>query len=266
MKALVLALPALLVLSPAVAGETPWQEVAPDVRMRLISTDALTPEGTAWVAVEIDMPEATKTYWRVPGETGIPPRFDLAGSSGIGGFEIAWPFPTRETAKGYLDHAYYGHTVFPLELAVAGDAVRLEAEIMLGICSDICVPASASFSHAFDFSAPDRANALRIQQALADVPLAWGDGEPLGEAVFDSASGELSVEVTRPGFWGAEIIADVAGSPALFGPPVRGEARGDMVFPLLGKTALADFDGAPVHITFLTARGPYEIVRELRVR
>lgn len=266
MKPLVLALPACLALSPAQAGETAWQEVAPDVRMRLISADALTPQGTAWVGIEIDMPEGTKTYWRVPGETGIPPRFDLEASTGIDGFEVAWPFPTREIAKGYIDHAYYGHTVIPLELAVSDDMVQLRAETLLGICSDICVPAIASFSLELDFSTPDRANGLRIQQALARVPLAWGDDEPLGAAVFDAETGTLRVEIAEPGFWCMEAIADVAGSPALFGPPERGAGGGEMIFTLLGKTSLEAFEGAPLHVTFLTSQGPYEIVRELMLR
>ena len=77
-------IPALLLipmlLTPAVAAETPWQEVAPGARVRLISSDVLKPGNTTMVALEIDMPVGTNTYWRVPGETGIPTMFDFAGS------------------------------------------------------------------------------------------------------------------------------------------------------------------------------------------
>ena len=46
--------------------------VAPDVRVRLIASEQLRADHTTLAAIEIDMPASTKTYWRVPGETGIP--------------------------------------------------------------------------------------------------------------------------------------------------------------------------------------------------
>src|SRR5689334_17951154 len=99
--------PALLALTlltlPAAAAETSWQELSPGVRLRLISSDVLKPDGTTMVALELDMPQNTNTYWRVPGESGIPTEIDTAGSSGISAHEILWPFPLIETKAGLTD-------------------------------------------------------------------------------------------------------------------------------------------------------------------
>ena len=88
-------IPALLLIAsfsvPAVAGETPWQELAPGAKARLISSDVLKADGTTMVGLELDMPTTLNTYWRVPGETGIPTQFDFGGSSGVAGHETLWP-------------------------------------------------------------------------------------------------------------------------------------------------------------------------------
>ena len=65
-----LALAFLAFAAPSLAAETPWQEVAPGVRLRLIADNVLSPDGTTLLGLEVDMPPGYKTYWRVPGETG----------------------------------------------------------------------------------------------------------------------------------------------------------------------------------------------------
>ena len=100
---------AILALSatvlPLEAGETAWQELAPGVMVRLISAGEVDEAGKAWFALELDMPEDTRTYWRVPGEAGLPTELDFSGSSGIAGHTQHWPTPERDEAAGYLDYA-----------------------------------------------------------------------------------------------------------------------------------------------------------------
>ena len=134
-----------LLFTPAIAAETPWQEIAPGAKVRLVSSDVLKPDGTTMVALEIDMPEATNTYWRVPGETGIPTEFDFTASSGVTGHEVLWPFPLIETKTGYVDFVYRGPTVLPVELKLDGKTADIRLGIVMGVCSDICVPVTATF-------------------------------------------------------------------------------------------------------------------------
>jgi Uncharacterized protein predicted to be involved in C-type cytochrome biogenesis len=114
--------------------------------MRLVTTGEVKSDGRTLAAIEIDMPEATKTYWHVPGDTGLPLEVDLGRSQGVSGHQVLWPFPTVERTPDYLDYVYRGHTVIPMLLNVEGDAPQLEASLVMGICSDICIPAQAQFS------------------------------------------------------------------------------------------------------------------------
>jgi DsbC/DsbD-like thiol-disulfide interchange protein len=105
---------ALLAATPAVAGATAWQELGLDARVRLITSDKLNPDGTTLGAIELDMPQGMKTYWRVPGETGIATELDLTGSAGIVGHRFFWPYPQVEQKGVYTDFVYYGPLVIPL--------------------------------------------------------------------------------------------------------------------------------------------------------
>lgn len=255
------ALLALFASGPALGGETLWQEVMPDVSIRLISADAVDAGNRVWIALEIDMPETINTYWRVPGESGIPPQFDFSGSTGIGGHEIAWPYPTRRETQAYLDHAYYGHTVLPIAIEVTGDAPVIELAAVLGICSEVCVPVNMDFTLGIDPGTPDRSNTLRIEQARARVPIAWEGPDVIGDIVYDAGKGALVAALDDPAFPARTAIADIAGRMLLFGPPVAED--GALHFPLFGRPPSGLAEGEAVHITFTGPDGPYEIVRPL---
>src|SRR5262245_13932611 len=104
----------LLACPPAYAAATAWQDLGLNARVRLITSDKLNADGTSMAAIEIDMPQNMKTYWRVPGESGIATELDFTGSTGIAGHRFYWPYPEVETKNGYTDFVYYGPMVIPV--------------------------------------------------------------------------------------------------------------------------------------------------------
>lgn len=250
-----------LVATPAFAAATDWQEVAPGARVRVISSDVLSTDGTTLAGLEIDMPMNTKTYWRVPGETGIPTTLDVSASTGITAHEILWPYPIIDTTGGYVDYVYYGPTVLPLRLTVDGDA-KLELSVVMGICSDMCVPAQAEFSLLLSFDKPDAGQGVRLAQALANVPLPPAEGV-IGDVGFDVASAMLWVTLDSPDVDPASVIAAPGDSGLLFGAPQKGPDNGLVLLPLLGGSGENGLVGQPVQITFMTPMGPYEVAREV---
>jgi DsbC/DsbD-like thiol-disulfide interchange protein len=262
---LTLALAIACATTPALAGATDWVEFAPDTRVRLITSDTLGADGKTLAAIELDMPANTKTYWRVPGETGIPTELDLDGSSGIAGQQFLWPLPRVEEQGGYTDFVYYGPLVVPLELAVAGESPVIEADLLMGICSDICVPATASFSLPLDFASPDAGQGIRIAQALANVPLPWdGAGQPVGEIAWDEASGALQVPIDPALVDPGSLIVDGSGTSHLFGAPQKSQQAGLLSVPLIGGDAAAGLVGQPVTLLFMSPSGPFAVARTVK--
>jgi DsbC/DsbD-like thiol-disulfide interchange protein len=254
-----------LITGSALGGETPWQEIAPNVQMRLISTGKIKPDGTTLIALEINMPENTKTYWRIPGDTGFPAELNFSGSDGVGDNIVHWPFPKRDQTADYLDYVYYGPTVLPVELQLTTDTPELELEAVLGICSDICVPAQASFSMPLQDGKPDSANALRIKQALALAPIEWPSGEPsFGEVTYDAASAQLLIPIVSPAVdLDSLIVTAPDGMPPL-GTPQKSPEPNLVVVPVLNGADEISMDGKIVQLTFMTSEGSFEITRPIK--
>lgn len=265
MRTSILPIIAILALPTAsFAGETAWQELAPDVTVRLISTGVVDADGSSQLALEIDMPQTTKTYWRVPGDTGFPLELDAAASRGVRGVTVDWPYPVRHEAGGNLDYAYFGHTVLPLTLAVDDPQGMVDLQATIAICSDICVPAQTRLSLPLSDARPDAANALRIRQALAEVPIAWtGAPDAVGAVRLapDGTAVTVAVESSQVDPQSLIVAAD-AGEP-LFGTPQKSPQNDLVVLPILGKSDNSALEGMDVELTFMTDTGAYVVNRTI---
>jgi DsbC/DsbD-like thiol-disulfide interchange protein len=261
-------IPALLLIAslsfPAQAGETAWQELAPGTRARLISSDVAKADGTTMIGLELDMPLSTNTYWRVPGETGIPTVLDFAGSTGVSGHEMLWPYPRVETTTGYVDYVYRGPLVMPVTLRLDGQPAELRVAVTMGICDEVCVPVMASFELPLSFAAPDRAQGLRIAQAVAQAPVDWtGPGDPVASVVYDRTADALAVALGSPDIDPLSLIADAGEAGQLFGAPQKSPDGKLVLLPLLGGDQGRNVEGSPVRLTFMTEMGPFSVERRV---
>lgn len=253
-----------ILVAPVSAGETPWQDVAPGVKLRLISSGHVKPDGTTLVGLEIAMPEDSKTYWRVPGETGLPTVLDFSASTAVLSHEILWPYPQREDTGDYLDYVYFGTTVLPIEVTVEPGEAHAEIDAMLGVCSDICLPAQAQFSLPLVDAEPDRPNALRIKQALAMVPIEWeADTRPIGNVEIAQDGAMLAVHVSDKDVDPASLIASTESGVPLFGTPQKSPEPNLVLIPVLGKSDEIDLENQDVRLTFMTGMGAFEVTRTI---
>jgi DsbC/DsbD-like thiol-disulfide interchange protein len=247
-----------LLTLPALAGATAWQEIAPGVKARLITSDVLV-DGLTLGGLELDMPQTTNIYWRIPGETGIPTEFDFAASSEVSGATVHWPFPEIDRSRGYMDYAYYGPVVLPFEFESAASGATLDVTVTLGICSDICVPATTRLTLPLAFAAEDAAQSIRLEQAMAETPILWDQPrQPFGsvEAGFDGSLHLLSPEASIDP---ASIIADVGDPALLFETPQKSPDGAVWTLKPLGGGARKGLEGSSVQLTFETPAGPYAV-------
>ena len=100
--------------------------------------------GNQMVAFHLSLVDGWKTYWRAPGDAGIPPSFDWTGSQNVAAVRFHWPRPKVMTVGGMQTIGYSHELVLPVEIIPKDRAqpVTLKAAVDLGVCSDICVPAS----------------------------------------------------------------------------------------------------------------------------
>ena len=128
-----------------------------------------TDAGTQMTAMHLTLADGWKTYWRAPGEAGIPPRFDWTGSENIGAVAFHWPAPQVFDLNGYQTFGYSHELVLPIEITPADPAqpIQVRAQVELGVCEEICVPVTVGFDETLP---PGGARDKRIEAALAAMP------------------------------------------------------------------------------------------------
>lgn len=262
MKPLLFALLAastLFASAGAGAAETEWTEIMPGARIRAISAGTEI-GGKALIGLEIDLAAGIKTYWRVPGETGLPTELAVASNDGVRDVDLRWPLPDWDLSQGYVDFVHHGLVVLPA-LVDAPAKAELLLDVRMGVCSDICVPVQASFSLPGD-TRTDPANALRLKQALNDTPIPYeGDDPPLFDIALDPQTGVLSLGYDPARIDPMQVFPSLAGRSESFSPPEIDAAAGRLGFALLAPEKDIAWRGAALSLTFATSDGPYEIVR-----
>ena len=237
---------ALILASPAWAepSASPWSTSAKS-KARLIA-DA---EGAG---LEIDLSPGAITYWRDPGEAGVPPSFDFSGSENLAGAEIDYPAPERiPEPDGSEANGYRASVILPIRVTPANPEkpVRLVVSANYGVCEKICLPARAKAELTLPAAASPFGPALA--QARARVPqpkpaAALGAKvEPTGEKTWRlclaDAPRELFVEAPE-GYW---IAAKREGDGRCYGLTLQQSPEGaktsfDVRLTVEGETGAAE--------------------------
>lgn len=128
-------------------GETPWVEsFRSQVRMIAGAPPQDGGKQLRLAGIQLRLDPGWKTYWRSPGDAGLPPSFDWSGSRNLKSARVLWPAPKRfadpyGTSVGYQDEIVFPVLVDPAD---AGRAVDLAVKFSFAVCKDICAPAEAA--------------------------------------------------------------------------------------------------------------------------
>ena len=197
-------LPAGAAAQEAALRASAWTS-APSSRLRLILPETVPQGGLAYGAVEVHLATGAKTYWRNPGETGVPTTADFAGSTGLSELVLAYPMPGPfDDGAGGIAYGYSDRVIFPVALrrdAAAQGAASLAVALEYGVCTKaMCIPAQAKLRLGLGEgeAAADLAEAIRT--ALARVPVnrdLGAEGHPALLTVIPSVTdGRLALSIT----------------------------------------------------------------------
>jgi suppressor for copper-sensitivity B len=174
-------------------------------RLRLISShDGVGTGDSLRIGLQIQLNPGWKTYWRYPGDAGIPPRLDWSGSENLKSADIRWPLPEQFEAYGFSSWGYRREVVFPIDIKLqeTGKRLDLKLHLLLGICEDVCIPYEHHLALALDAGRGDLTKeAAIIEEFASRVPEQIGsDGTPLTQAT--AKAGEdgrfmVTVEATQ---------------------------------------------------------------------
>jgi DsbC/DsbD-like thiol-disulfide interchange protein len=199
-------------------------------RMRLASAGQAAQDGAHVAVVEIALDRGFKTYWRTPGDSGIPPLFDFAGSDNAVDIKVHFPAPIRfdDGAGGHS----IGYTNSLVELPVtfrpvdAARPVLLRLKLDYAVCEKICVPATGQAEVVID---PRRAgSAAQASRLLGTLPVAT----PLG------ASGPMGLRKLAKGQKAEQFVVEVAANTGT--PELLVEAASPWLFDVAAAASVGD--------------------------
>jgi DsbC/DsbD-like thiol-disulfide interchange protein len=206
------------------------------------------------------------TYWRSPGDSGVPPRFDFTKSENIEAVTILWPAPTKfADGAGGTALGYQKQVVLPLRIVAknADRPVTLRADINYAVCEKLCIPVEASAELAFTSVASTQDSALFAALDAVPKPANVGDPNPLTirDVKRDGKAGVL-VDVAAPD--ANEVNLFVEGPtpdwalpvPKLLEPSPPGVKR--FAFDLDGLPPGAKPEGAALKLTLVGSERSYE--------
>src|SRR6056297_12416 len=200
-------------------------------------------DGTRMAALRFQLAPGWKTYWRDPGEAGIPPRFDWRGSRNVAAVEILWPTPQQTTTNGLRTIGYAHDLILPVRItpARAGQPVSLSGDLEIGVCSDICVPVETEVS--LDLPLGDGDRDPRIAAALAARPYSAaeaGVGHVACRVAPVEGGMELAVEIEMAQMGAQEMVVIESGDPDLWVAQADSARSGDRIS---ARTSIYHVDG-----------------------
>jgi DsbC/DsbD-like thiol-disulfide interchange protein len=242
---------------------SPWQRDGHSA-VRLLAGSRGGPVLTGGVAFALQ--RGWKTYWRTPGDSGVPPRFDFSKSENIEAVTVLWPAPKKfDDGAGGHSLGYQNEIVLPLRIVAknADKPVTLRADINYAVCEKLCIPVEANAELTFSSVASTEDSALSAALNTVPQPARVGDPSPLtirdvkrdgksmvlvDVAASDAKDVNLYVEGPTPD-WSLPV-------PKLLGHSPPGIMR--FAFALDGMPPGTNPDGAALKLTLVGADRAYE--------
>jgi len=205
-------------------------------KVRLVSGTVELDGTPALIAgVQLRMNSGWKTYWKNPGDSGVPPSFDWTGSKNLKQADPLYPAPhsfaeANGTAIGYDDQV-----VFPVKLTPErdGEPIELKLAFAFGLCKDLCIPNDVSLGLMLG-GGVGKGDALLLAGFLARVPKPARDGALPSvskvEAKLDADQPGLVIDaIFPPGATGTDLFIDggdvFVPVPMPLGPIADGKQR-----------------------------------------
>lgn len=221
--------------------------------VRLISGE--TRNGIWRAGLDITLEEGWKTYWRMPGDAGVPPQFDWTGSKNVKAVTVLWPAPKRYSDDGGETVGYKERVVFPLDIIPdqEGQPMDLALEAFFGVCEIVCIPAKFEADLLQRDASP--ADASLIAAFAARVPQKAGADAPfhVTRATIGEEGGKpaLAVSLAGKGFDGDLDIFVEGNDFAYFRAPRRSADLAVVNLPVDGLKDPASLKAKPLTLTMV---------------
>ena len=172
-------LPFLFVLLTALPAFAQSVVTTDNVRAELISEVATVKAGEPfWVALRQTIKPRWHTYWKNPGDSGLPTEIAWTLPQGAKADPIVWPTPSFIDVGGIINYGFHDDILLLVKVTPPADASRtlhLAADANWLVCDDVCIPEEGKFSIDLPIgpaaTPADGATRALFDKARRDVPM-----------------------------------------------------------------------------------------------
>lgn len=243
----------LLAGSQANASSSEWVEME-GARVRLVTAGLPDADGRLKGILDIELKPGWKTYWRDPGDAGVPPTIDVSANPNVTKAEFEFPAPQRHDEGGFQWAGYDHPVALPVTFSLSDPSgpSAIKADVFLGVCETICVPVQARFELDAGGDPDNAGDKAAVAAALAATPAKAGPD--FGVKVSGTDGDKVLLEASFPGDpETAELF--VAGDGYVLTTPVREARDGKTFFSLEVTRPDVPPAGPGLHYTLVTGAG-----------
>ncbi len=189
-------------------------------------------DGRHVAAVRMVLKDGWKTYWRAPGDGGIPPQVRWSGSRNLDNVNIVWPTPNVFSQNGMRSIGYENEVIVPLIVSPStdGNDVKLKARLDIGVCKDICIPETLRVSA--ELPAASSEIDPRIAVAMTEQPYSAQEAGVSQVSCALSATSDgmiIKATINMPSTGGAEHGVIETNNPKLWVAEAETVRRGNTI-------------------------------------
>jgi DsbC/DsbD-like thiol-disulfide interchange protein len=227
----------------AVAPRQAFSKVPQPYHVSLVSGGNV--DGLWQAGVLVELEKDWKTYWRNPGDAGIPPQFDWAASRNVGSVDVSYPVPARFRDASGEAIGYHDRVLFPVSVKASDSEkpVQLKLKMFFAVCQTVCIPASAELESELNIS---NSNML-ISEALQRVPVKNAEPSIATNPRFDILDSKPALVIAV-----SQSLVDIfveTDSQAYFGQP-RFDVKPDEAWlPLANVKDVNSLKNKPLKLT-----------------
>jgi len=141
-----------------------------------------------YVALRIKMIPHWHTYWKNPGDSGLPTTIDWTLPEGVSAGKIVWPIPEAIPFGPLTNYGYEGEIFLPVKITTdqlsATDQITLEADVNWLVCKEVCIPENVKLDLTIPLAAEAVQNPVsyeKIEQTLQAQPYDLGVFATIGQ-------------------------------------------------------------------------------------
>lgn len=215
--------------------------------------------------IELQLEPGWKTYWRTPGDSGVPPRFDFSKSVNVESVTPLYPAPRKfDDGAGGTSYGYQKHVIFPLRIVPknANEPVQLRAAVSYAVCAKLCLPVEAEAELAFTSSASALDSIVATALNKVPKPVGTAEATPIALKSFQRVGDRVIVAIAAQNTTGLELYAE--GPTPDWSLPVPRRIDSDdkdltrFEFQLDGLPPNTKPEGALLKLTVVGADGAFE--------